>query len=553
MKKDSWLHQNHFWLNCWGIVFGILTIVFLFSTAHFFVGNHDWQYFHYGMPIDAGFREGRLVQFVPTWFLTHGQVIPILNAVLGFAFYAGSAVFLAKWYGLEQKYVYVLLFSFLVVLHPLICTQFFYAYLFLSFALWRFFSVLGVIYLWQYIHSKHGKYFLGACFCLLVALNGYAVCFELILVIFIGKFLIDLVTTKEVNIKFFKTYFSFVFALGIILCMDMLILALCKKYNLVDAHMYNTQFLGVKDVYYRFLGNWQQPFRVLLFEIPYCGKALNWGIVGLIFIYLLECFFIKDMRRFLWAVIGIIALLYGILVAAYLSPYYIFFVLRVNSYSIPYVAAIMFVGIIVNIKCRLFVKNFTFLLGMLLICCFIKGNLIAEKIWYLGDVQDRRAADRVVNDLQPRLQPNHHYRLATMGGLYGHRKFAGQSLTAFYNDSYWEYWEGPFFPNIFFSAGLFAYEPSNPIWGDIIYLGGEAIFYDVINESVKIEESIYARVYARSFGKDKDILGQQLKNLQAYPRKNYWAIGEKDIFLMFDISDRHKNILQWNVEHKSSF
>jgi len=85
------------------------------------------------------------------------------------------------------------------------------------------------------------------------------------------------------------------------------------------------------------------------------------------------------------------------------------------------------------------------------------------------------------------------------------------------------------------------------------FLGGEAIFYDVINESVKIEESIYARVYARSFGKDKDILGQQLKNLQAYPRKNYWAIGEKDIFLMFDISDRHKNILQWNVEHKSSF
>ena len=120
--------KYRFWLNCWGIVFAILSLVFSFYMITFYVGNHDWQYMRSGVKFTNGFWEGRLTQFLLPVVLLHSQVLPILGIVAGLMFFSGGSVLLAKWYHFPEKYIPVLSFSLLIVLNPYVCSQLYYVH-----------------------------------------------------------------------------------------------------------------------------------------------------------------------------------------------------------------------------------------------------------------------------------------------------------------------------------------------------------------------------------------------------------------------------------------
>lgn len=75
-----------FGLKCAGVVWLILIVVFLIYWSSFFLGNHDFRFMRYGVPLDAGVFEGRFTQFLPSWLLTGGHILPVFNVLLGFAF-----------------------------------------------------------------------------------------------------------------------------------------------------------------------------------------------------------------------------------------------------------------------------------------------------------------------------------------------------------------------------------------------------------------------------------------------------------------------------------
>ena len=101
-----------FELKCAGVVWLILAAVFLTYWSSFFLGNHDFRFMRYGVPLEAGVFEGRFTQFLPSWLLTGGHILPAFNVLLGFAFFALAAVRLAEWYGLSERYRDVLPFTF---------------------------------------------------------------------------------------------------------------------------------------------------------------------------------------------------------------------------------------------------------------------------------------------------------------------------------------------------------------------------------------------------------------------------------------------------------
>lgn len=101
----------------------------------------------YGVPLEAGVFEGRFTQFLPSWLLTGGHILPAFNVLLGFAFFALAAVRLAEWYGLSERYRDVLPFTLLIVLNPYVLTQLYYVHQILSIFVWHFLCVWGVIWI----------------------------------------------------------------------------------------------------------------------------------------------------------------------------------------------------------------------------------------------------------------------------------------------------------------------------------------------------------------------------------------------------------------------
>lgn len=136
-----------FGLKCAGVVWLILAVVFLIYWSSFFLGNHDFRFMRYGVPLDAGVFEGRFTQFLPSWLLTGGHILPVFNVLLGFAFFALAVVRLAEWYGLPERYRDVLPFTLLIVLNPYVLTQLYYVHQILSIFVWHFLCVWGVIWI----------------------------------------------------------------------------------------------------------------------------------------------------------------------------------------------------------------------------------------------------------------------------------------------------------------------------------------------------------------------------------------------------------------------
>ena len=514
--------------KCWGVVWGVLATVFSFYMVTFFLGNHDWQFIRYDMPLGGGIWEARITQFVPPWLFSLGRMLPIWNTVLGFMFLSGATVLLAWWYALKPKMSHVVLFSLLIGLHPYVCASLYYAYLFLSFGCWHFLTVLGLVWAWQFANNHKFYYFIGAMVCLWCALAGYVACIELIGVLILGKLLLDCVA--PIHKGFIKKWITFFLSVCAILCVYTLFIKLLLYMGILVSWMYNTQTLPFLEMILRFIDKWQVPFAVLNTDFPYIGSSLSLFFWCLVLVFNLALWQVFTLKKCILALFLETGIFYAAFAAAYISPSDIFYMFRVHAFSVPYLAAVMLAFILV--KGQNLYRNVAYIISVCLLCVFMQCNFTAQKIWYLGHRQDDKAVERVKVELLGQIEPNKQYRLATLGNFYGAKKFADIKFASMATmETFREYWGAQHFLDIFFSSCFFAYEPYNPIWGDAMYLP-VGIFYGRTNENIADGQKADAEVFARHFGSDKDYLVTSVRRLRSFPRKPYIAVSEKDIILM---------------------
>ena len=489
--------------------------------------------------------EARLTQFVLPVFLFSGHMLPVIGTLLGFLFFAAATVILAKWYALPQKKLVWVIFSLLIVLHPYVCSQLYYAHSVVSVFAWHFCSVAGVVFLWDFIDNKRFLLLLAGCLLLLIALCGYAACIELMLTIAVGKFLSDVSALKRISITFVKKYFYFFGLISVSFGVYAGIIFGLKKIGVINVGMYNTQSLPLLGVLHKISVDWYRPFDVLTTALPYSSWL---SAVCIIACFLLCLCTVRENK--ILCVGGIVCLIYAMFCVAYISPQDVFRMFRVHSYSVPYFAAILFALVWQNGK--KIHKNIIFALGVMLIFLFVKADVTAQKIWYLGNVQDEAIVERMKKDLLPELKKGMHYRLSTIGNLYGRQKFAGvRFVSDEKRETYKEYWGAPYFLAILFSAGFWAYEAENPIWGDAMYIG-DSVFYGTSNENIYLENIITAGIFAMYFGDDKKELNLRLRKLKPFPQKPYYTIGGKDIFLMMENNNSNKVKLFDKMQNESA-
>ena len=542
------LGKYRFWLNCWGIVFGILAVVFSFYMITFYIGNHDWQFVRYGVKISNGLWEGRLTQFILPVLLLNGKVLPILGAIIGLLFFAGGSVLLARWYQLPQKYFPIIIFSLLITLNPYVCTQLYYVHTVISVLGWHLLSIVGCICAWRFTEKYQIKWLLSALVCLWGALAGYAPSLELISVITVGKFLTDILGCIKINKKIAKKYAILVGIVAAAIICYVLSIYVLRQAKILNTHMYNVQTLAIRDIFGLLLKEWNAPFKTLLMDIPYSSSVMNY----LLFLLCGLALYIAYLKkRLVLCIISFIGLFYAAFILAYLSPFGVFKVMRIHSFSVPYIAAVLFaIGYLYGDK---FKRNMVFTAAVILAFLYLKADFMAEKVWYLGTEQDERTVDRVRAELLPKLETGKHYRLSSVGTFYGRQKFAGfDELSAEERETYREYYGYGLYLYRFFSAGLFFYEKENPIWGEATYFGNY-LNYFLIYESISHQDTINAYVFAKHFGTDKENLIAAADRLCAYPCRNFYYVGQKDILLMVSDDDISRLVLKWNIENEGHF
>lgn len=551
-----------FGLKCAGVVWLILAVVFLIYWSSFFLGNHDFRFMRYGVPLDAGVFEGRFTQFLPSWLLTGGHILPVFNVLLGFAFFALAAVRLAEWYGLPERYRDVLPFTLLIVLNPYVLTQLYYVHQILSIFVWHFLCVWGVIWIDRAVlAAEDGKkeagcaagegkkaagYAAAGISALFVSLGGYTAAFELVLTICTGKFWLD-VLRAEKSVKAILGHYVKLGAavMAALLCYAAVIWEM-KRQNLIYLGMYNVQTLPLWEVPERFLQRWHKPWEILYSVFPYESPLAGYGFLLLAAAALAAS---RGRRKFLWGAFCLIVSVYLAFFLAFIAPHDFFDTFRVHFFSVPYLIAVL---LAVAVTCGgRGCRNMALAAAAVLVCVYAGTDFYAQKIWLLGNRQDEMYVERIKQDLLPRLEPGKKYRLATLGGLYGRKKFAGMhdeySLRTYERDR--ELFRAPLYVSVMFSSGFFLAEPGSPIWGDAMYLGG-GIFYGITPENIAEGKRLDAEIFAKSFGTDMEAQLAALKIMEPYPAADYCFVGEKDIFLIMPEIHNDRNVLAGIVHDK---
>lgn len=522
-----------FELKCAGVVWLILAAVFLTYWSSFFLGNHDFRFMRYGVPLEAGVFEGRFTQFLPSWLLTGGHILPAFNVLLGFAFFAQAAVRLAEWYGLSERYRDVLPFTLLIVLNPYVLTQLYYVHQILSIFVWHFLCVWGVIWIDRAVlATEEGKkgtgYAAAGMSALFVSLGGYTAALELVLTICAGKFWLDILRAEKSVKAIFRHYLKLgAGVMAALLCYAAVIWEM-KRRNLIFLGMYNVQTLPLRDMPEKFLQRWHKPWEILYSVFPYESPLAGYGFLLLAVAALAASL---GRRKFLWGALCLIVSVYLAFFLAFITPHDFFDTFRIHFFSVPYLTAVLFV---IAFSCGgNGSRNLALAAAAVMMCVYIRTDIYAQKIWLLGNRQDELYVERIKQDLLPRLKPGKKYRLTTLGGLYGREKFAGistvYSLRTYERDR--ELFRAPMYVSVMFSSGFFLSEPESPIWGDAMYLGG-GIFYGITPENIMKGKRLDAEIFARTFGLDKEAQLWALRIMRPYPAADYCFVGEKDIFLM---------------------
>ncbi len=524
-QKKTWREKYGFWLNCLGLVFGILTTVFLFYLGSFYVGNHDYKYMRYGVKMTEGLWEGRFTQFVLPVILTEGQLLPIFSALVGFLFFSAAAVLSACWYGVRKDYIPVVLYSLLIVLNPYLLTQIWYVHSVISVLFWPLLCVVGMMLIFKGAEEGKILYAFGGCLCLFISMGGYAASFELALVLVFGKFSADVMQGRKADRA---AIFAYVKAGGWIAAAGLLYrgaIAYLRYKMWLSRGMYNIQMLPVKDMWVKFRERWDEPLRVLTDGFPYCSDVVVWCLCGLAAAALWATY---CRRRFVMGLLGIVGLLYVSFTMAFMSPKDFFYTYRIHFFSVPYVGAILFAT--ASAGGRKWLGNAAFALALVLTLSYAKADLTAQKVWVSGDKLDERTADRVRSELMSELVPGQHYRLFVHGGFYGREKFTGDEYV--YGEDRERlrelYGYSKFLHHIF-SAGLFLYEAENPIWGDAMFIKDTFIYVLSGNEQLTQEDKESAIFFAAKvdFEEPPDLI----LGLSNFPARPYFFVGKKSIYL----------------------
>jgi len=380
-----------FW-SAFFAAFIALNLIFLYHGIAFLFGDHDWRYLKDGVPLNAGLFEGRFTQFIAINLLSQGEILPVINNVLGFAGFSFGIALLARYWQIPHKKTPYILFALFLSITPYILSFMYFAFLIMPVLSWNAF-IIGAL-----IISEKEKTFsihrsIVAILLITAALGGYPPVINLIATAFMARLLIAVVYEKKTIKKLWFDYRWTVTNIITAVILYKLCLIILSLTGALNANYYNLQtapintwgeksLLVLKDLFLEFTAT--LPF----ITAPYKSALIIIALIGIAVI-------LRSKNKPL-SILLYIATFAGGLITLFLSTSLkeTEFSPRIDFFGFMYGMAAAYTLILKSKHKTL--KNIANL--TVFICIILNTNTLfeAQKVWKLGFESELRIYKRII-------------------------------------------------------------------------------------------------------------------------------------------------------------
>lgn len=420
--------DSPFW-SAFLALFISLNLIFLYHGSHFLFGDHDWQYIKNGIPLESGLFEGRFTQFIPINLLSKGEILPIINNLLGFFGFSIGISLLAKYWQIPHNKKSYILFALFTGLTPYILSFMYFAFLIIPVLSWNA-LIIGALLISERESSFSLKKTLIASFLYLFALGGYPPVINLYLTALATRILIAFLyekTSIKQQMRIHK--FSILnFILGLILYKICLIYLTSKGY--LNSNYYNLQTTPINEWINKFIYILQILPQQFTATLPFITTTYKYPTL-IITLLALYCT-IKNKSK------PNPLLLITLLSAVFLAPLATLFIStsiketqfspRIDFFGLMYLYSAMFT-IIQKSKLQL-IKNLSYTCTLISIYFSTLALLEAQKVWKLGFTAELSLYSRILKryETQTNFIPNKSYTIVQGG--------APSLRSKYYHESY---------------------------------------------------------------------------------------------------------------------
>ncbi len=391
-----------------------INFAFLYHSLNFMWGNHDVEFIKTQTHLSSGLFEGRFTQFIPHWLLTNGQILPILNNLLGFLFLALGLWLLAKYWNIEKSTHIYALFITLFATEPYTLSWLYFTFLTISCFLWVLLAILG-LFLSELIHKNNHKWLLStsAILCFYLPLGGYPPIINTFFVCLSAKLLLSYVFEN----KDLKTLFN----IHKYTILNIFIAALLFKMTLRiinPDNVYNLQTTSTSDFPYKLFQTLKISINQFFISLPFMSKPYKLFLATLTTIaFLLTLMTAKNIKSF-FIILGLICVtVLSTTLTTLIATAPTQYVTRIDFYGLAFIYILVFT-LLISQKTPV-LKTVGIIYAIITIFLSTLNDFHAQKIWKQGFDAEFQILEQVNERIEnhPQFNSKQKYRFLQIGDI----------------------------------------------------------------------------------------------------------------------------------------
>ncbi|MCM1322764.1 MAG: glucosyltransferase domain-containing protein [Acetobacter sp.] len=396
------------------ISFLIINFAFLYHSLTFMWGNHDVAFVKTELLLSSGLFEGRFTQFIPYRLLTNGQILPILNNLIGFTFLTIALWILAKYWQIPTNRLNYILFITFFATEPYTLSWMYFSFITISCLLWTLLAILG-LYLSELTSKLSHKKALSfiAILCFYTTLGGYPPIINTFFVCLSGRIVISYLFENKTLYNIFQTYRYTI--------LNILVAALLFKLTLKilpTDNVYNLETTPLNELPAKFISTIQIAFRQFFITTPFMELGYKTLLALMSFCAIIGALFTaQNWKHRTLTIVFIFGTIWSTALTTFLVIPHTEYVSRIDFYGFAFLYA-FFLALLLKYK-----ANISHSLALIFMFFLIPLNIIndyrAQKVWKQGFDAEFAILDRITERIEnhPAFNPNHQYRFYQVGDI----------------------------------------------------------------------------------------------------------------------------------------
>ena len=392
----------------------IINFAFLYHSLNLIWGNHDVTFIKDELLLSSGLFEGRFTQFIPYRLLTNGQILPILNNLIGFSFLTLGLWVLARYWNLKKNKLYYTLFISFFATLPYTLSWLYFTFITISCMLWVLLAILG-LHLSSFIYKQKSKslFIIISTLCFYLPFGGYPPIINTIFVCLSAKILISYALEKKSLKEIFSQH------IYTILCI--IIAYICFKATFLfikSDSVYNLQTLNLKEIPQKLISIIFISFNQFIISLPYMEKPYKITLLVMSLTSIIGLFTqsLPKQNKFITFIILFITILCTS-TTTFLATAPTQYVARIDFYGLGFLY-LFFIYLALSLTPKLYHS-----LGIIFLFILIPFNILndyrALTVWKQGFDAEYQILDRVVERIEnhKNFNPRKQYRYYQVGDI----------------------------------------------------------------------------------------------------------------------------------------